>query len=136
MQISGEPRTSSPIATILITDDSPEWRVRVREILRPRPEWQIIGEACDGLEVVRKATELRPDLVVLDIGMRVMNGIQAAERIRKSTPAPKVVFLTQDNDTELRIAALNSSAEGYVLKANAATELFSAIATALSNGHP
>ena len=128
-------RTAFQRATILIADDAPEWRVKVREILRSRREWQIIGEACDGFEAVRKAAELRPDLVLLDIGMPGMNGIEAAERIREGMPVPKIVFLTQDNDTDLKSAALNTGAEGYVVKANAATELFSAIATALSDGH-
>lgn len=135
MRTPEEVQTSSRRATILVADDLPAWRVRVREILLARPEWQIVGEACDGVEVVRKASELRPDLVLLDIGMPVMNGIQAAERLRNATPAPKIVFLTQDNDTELKSAALNAGAEGYVLKANAATELLSAVETALRNGH-
>ena len=69
-----EPRSSSALATILVSDDLAQWRARVREILCRWPEWQIIGEACDGLEVVRKAAEMRPDPVLLDIGMPVMNG--------------------------------------------------------------
>lgn len=128
-------RNSPKRATIVIADDSREWRVRVREILLARPEWQVADEAGDGFEAVQKAIELLPDLVLLDIGMPVMNGLQAAEGIRKATPVPKIVFLTQNNDTELRSAALNAGAEGYVLKVNAATELFSAIETALNNGH-
>lgn len=135
MQTLEELGTSSQRATILIADDFPEWRVQVREILMAQPEWQIVGEACDGFEVVRKAAELCPDLVLLDIGMPLMNGFQAAARIREASRLPKIVFLTQDNDIELRSAALNTGAEGYVLKVNAATELLSAIATALSNGH-
>ena len=135
MQASTEPRTSPPLATLLIADDLPVWRDRVREILMSQPEWQIVGEACDGIEVMQKAAELRPDLVLLDIGMPRMNGIQAAERIREAKPVPKIVFLTQVNDPEVRSAALNGGAEGYVLKAEAATQLAAAIATALGNGH-
>ena len=129
-----ELRNSSARAKILIADDLAEWRARVRGILRGRPEWQIIGEACDGLQVVQKASELRPDLVLLDIGMPVMNGFHAAVKLREAAHVPKIVFLTQDNDPELRSAALTIGAEGYVLKTNAATELLSAISTALRNG--
>lgn len=129
-----EPQSSFAQATILIADDLAEWRAQVREILHGRPEWQIIGEACDGVEVVQKALELRPDLVLLDIGMPVMNGIEAAVKIRDLVPVPQIVFLTQDNDPELRSAALTLGAEGFVLKTNAATELFPVISTALHNG--
>ena len=135
MQMSEERGTSSRRATILIADDFPQWRVQVCKILMARPEWHIVGEACDGFEVVRKAAELCPDLVLLDIGMPGMNGIQAAVRIREASGVTRIVFLSQDNDIEFRSAALNMGADGYVPKVNAATELLSAIATALSNGH-
>ena len=122
-------------ATILIADDVAEWRAWVREILCGKPEWQVVGEACDGVEVVRKTMELRPDLVLLDIGMPRMNGFEAAVKIREAVRVSKIVFLTQDHDPDLRSAALAMGAEGYVSKTNAATELCSAIATALGNGH-
>ena len=120
---------------ILLADDVSEWRARVREILRGRPDWQIIGEACDGIEAIQKASELRPDLVLLDIGMPVMNGLHAAAKIREAVHVPKIVFLTQDNDPDLRSAALTIATDGYVLKSNARTELVSALDTALRNGH-
>jgi DNA-binding NarL/FixJ family response regulator len=112
-----------------------EWRGLVHKILRGQPEWQIIGEACDGLEGVQKALELRPAVVLLDIGMPGMNGIHAAIKISQAIPDTKIVFLTQDNDPELRSAALGLGVEGYVLKTNAATELCPAISTAIRNGH-
>jgi len=123
-------------ATILIADDFAEWRVRVRKILCGRPECQIIGEACDGVKAVQKALGLRPHLVILDIGMPLMNGLQAAVKIRKAVPSTKILFLTQDNDPDLTSAALSTGAEGYVLKMNAASELVSAISTAIRNGCP
>ncbi len=106
-----EPQRSSARATILIADDLPEWRAEVRGILRGRPEWQIIGEACDGLEVVQKASEMHPDLVLLGIGMPVMNGFHAALKIREAAYVPKIVFLTQGNDPELRSADLTIGEE-------------------------
>ncbi len=119
---------------ILIADDFAQWRVRVREILRAaRPEWQIICETLDGFEAVQKTAELLPDVVVLDIGMPRLNGIEAAKRIRQNTPTSKVVFLTQNCEPDVQTAALETSATGYVLKSKA-QELVSAIEAALRNG--
>lgn len=120
---------------ILVADDMAEWRSQVREILCGWSEWQIIGEACDGLEAVQKALKLCPDLVLRDIGMPVMNGFHAAVKIREAAHVSKIVFLTQNDDPELRSAAVTVGADGYVLKTNAATELSSAISIALRNGH-
>ena len=69
---------------VLVADDLPVWRVAVRHLLEARPEWQVI-EACDGREAVEKATELSPDIVLLDIGMPILNGLEAAEKIRAAT---------------------------------------------------
>lgn len=125
----------SPLATILIADDNAEWRARVRELLRQRPEWQIIDEASDGVEALERTRDLCPELVLLDIGMPRMNGLQAAVEIRQAVPTTRILFLTQDNDPDLKTAALNVGAEGYVLKTKAASELFSAISTAIRNGN-
>jgi DNA-binding NarL/FixJ family response regulator len=117
---------------ILIADDSAEWRVRIRSILKTRPELQVIGEAGDGLDAVHTTTALRPDIVLLDIGMPVLNGVEAAKQIRPRSPSSRIVFLTQENDEEIRTAALAAGAEGYVLKANAGSELLPAIEAACS----
>jgi len=76
---------------IVVADDYAEWRVRVRSMLQAQPEWEVIGEACDGVEVVQRAMELRPDIVLLDIGMPIMNGIEAAKRIRQTSPASRII---------------------------------------------
>lgn len=111
--------------------------MRVRKILRERPEWEVIGEACDGFEVVQKAQELQPDVVLLDIGMPMLNGLLAAVKIRRAAPATKIVFLTEDSDVELRSAALAIGVEGYVLKIKAPTDLLPTVSTAIRNGlHP
>jgi len=122
-------------ATILIADESAEWLDRVREILRERPEWQIMCEAFDGSQAVQKTRELRPDIVVLDIGMPVLNGIDAARRIRQASPQSRIVFLTREHDADVRTAALATGATGYLLKATAAKELVPALEAALKNGH-
>ena len=115
---------------ILIADDFAEWRARVREILRERPEWQIV-DACDGLEALQKAAELRPDIVLLDVGMPVLNGIEAAKKIREVAPDSTILFATENSDEDVKAAALATGARGYLLKRNAGTQLLPAIETAL-----
>ena len=128
------PDSSRTIGSILVVDDSAEWRTRVREMLEEHPRWQIIGEACDGFQAIQRAGELHPDLVLLDIGMPVLNGIEAVTHIQQISPQSKVVFLTQESDADIRRSVLDSGANGYVLKTNSATELLPAIDAAL-NGH-
>lgn len=104
-------------------------------MLQARPEWQVIGEACDGLEAVQRTTELQPDIVLLDVGMPMLNGIEAAERIRRNSPTSKIIFVTQESDPDFRIAALSVGAEGYLLKAQAMHELLPAVEALSLNGH-
>jgi len=88
---------------------------------------QIVGEARDGLEVVQKAIELRPDLVLLSLGLPKLTGIQAAKQIRKAIPGVKLLFATQIVDQDMKAEALSSGADGYVLKMDAQRELLPAI---------
>ena len=111
--------------SILVADDFAPWRLQLRDMLR-RPEWHI-AEASDGVEAVKKATELRPDVVLLDIGMPLLNGIETAEKIREATPGSRIIFVTQDGDADVKAAALATGAKGYISKATAAGELLPAI---------
>lgn len=86
----------------------------------------MIGEASDGLEAVTRAQELKPDLIVLDVGLPRLDGIEAANQLCQLIPSAKVVFLTQENDVDLVRKALSNGAQGYVLKTDAG-ELLSAI---------
>ena len=118
---------------ILLVDDSEQWRLVERSILASIPAFRIIGEASNGLEAVEQTSKLSPDIVLLDIGMPLLNGIEAAQQIRKDSPSSRVVFVTQDDDVDLRNEALAIGAEGYVLKVDAVRELLPALQT-LRNG--
>lgn len=118
---------SFPSASVLIVDDFAGWRIQVRQILETRPEWTIVGEAYDGPAAVEKAAEFQPDIIVLDITLPALNGIEAAKLIRQLCPKSAIVFLTQNNDLEIRDAALAVGAAEYVLKVNASRDLCSAI---------
>jgi DNA-binding NarL/FixJ family response regulator len=114
-------------SSILIADDFEGWRRQVRALLRARPEWQVIAEASDGSEAVRRAEELKPDLILLDIGLPKLNGIEAAQRICQVSPSSKIVFLSQNHDLDVVRAALGTGALGYVLKSDARSELLPAV---------
>jgi CheY-like chemotaxis protein len=103
----------------------------VRWLLQGRPEWQIIAEAADGAEAVQKAEELKPDLILLDISLPNLNGIEAALRIGRLSPGSKILFLSQNHDLDVVKAALSTSALGYVLKTHAQSELVPAVDAAL-----
>jgi DNA-binding NarL/FixJ family response regulator len=116
---------------VLLVDDFAIFRSLVAEILNKQPEYHIVGEAGDGLEAVKKAKELQPDLVVLDIGLPELSGIEVARRIRVCSPGSAIVFLTSNNDLELARAGLGIGARGYVLKIDVVTELVVAAKEAL-----
>jgi DNA-binding NarL/FixJ family response regulator len=112
---------------ILLVDDYEPWRNYVRLILKVRSELQVVGEASDGSEALRKAEDLKPDLILLDIGLPKLNGIEAASRMRQVSPDSHILFLSQNNDADVVQAALGTTVRGYVLKAKAGRELLAAI---------
>ena len=112
---------------ILIADDFIDWRRQVRLLLQVRPEWHAISEAADGSEAIQKAEELKPDLILLDIGLPKLNGVEVARRIRQLSPSSKIIFLSQNNDLDIVQAALSAGALGYVHKTEAQSELLSAV---------
>jgi len=118
-------------ATIVVADDYFEWRGKVREMLRQHHEWRIVGDASDGWEAVERASVLQPDVIILDIGLPQMNGIEAARLIRKTCPQTKIVFLSQQTDGAVIDAALAAGGAAFVLKSNAARDLPIAMVSAL-----
>ena len=88
---------------------------------------QVICEVADGLDGVQKAEELKPDLILLDIGLPTLNGIEAARQIRKLAPESKIIFLTQESSADVMQEAISLGACGYVVKARAATNLLAAV---------
>jgi DNA-binding NarL/FixJ family response regulator len=112
-------------------DDYAPWRRFVWSTLQKQPELQVIGEVSDGLEAVRKAQELLPDLILLDIGLPTLNGIEAARRIREHVPKSKILFVSENRSPDIVREALSTRAGGYVVKSDAAGELLPALAAVL-----
>jgi len=120
----------SPIR-ILVVDDFEGWRYEVRLLFQARSQWQIIAEMSDGSEAVQKVADLKPDLIVLDIGLPKLNGIEAARRIRHLSPSSTIVFLSQNNDPDVVRTALSTGALGYVQKTDVRSDLLPAIEAVL-----
>jgi len=112
---------------ILVVDDFKDWLRQVRLLLQSRAECQVIAEASDGLEAVRKAQDMKPDLILLDISLPKLNGIEAARRIRQRSPSSKIIFLSQNSNLDFVRASLGTGALGYVLKTDAGRELLPAV---------
>ena len=122
-----------PSHTVLVVEDFEEFRLSICLTIREKTHCQIIGEASDGLEAVRKAEELQPDLILLDIGLPDLNGFDVARRIRVCSSDSKILFVSQHSDPEMVQAALRLGAHGYLLKSDAA-ELPVAIKTIFQGG--
>jgi DNA-binding NarL/FixJ family response regulator len=112
---------------VLVVDDFEPFRDFVSSTLKKLPEVRIIGEVSDGMEAVEKAQELRPDLILLDIGLPALNGIETARRIRELSPRSKILFVSASDSKEMVEAALRLGAHGYVLKSDAQRELIAAV---------
>lgn len=116
-----------PAKSVLIVEDFPAFRRFITATLGGRPDLNVIGEASDGPEAVLKAVELKPDLILMDIGLPTVNGIETAREIRKLIPSSAIVFLSQESSADVIEAALSTSARGYVVKSKAATQLLAVV---------
>lgn len=120
-----------PVTRILAVEDFVPHRLLVESLLHGQPDLRMIGEVSDGLTAVEKAQELKPDVVLMDIGLPGLNGLEAARRIREVVPDAKIVFLTQESSPEIIQEALHLGAVGYVLKSDVETDLVPALYAAV-----
>jgi len=112
---------------VLVVEDFEPFRRFVCSTLAERTELQVIGEASDGLVAVQKTAKLQPDLILLDIGLPTLNGIEVARRIQKLSPESKILFVSQESSADLVQEAFALGAWGYVVKTHAGSELLAAV---------
>ncbi len=114
---------------VLVVDDHAMFREGIRSLLAGYDDIEILGEATDGKEAVEKTCQLAPQVVLMDIAMPVMGGLEATRRIQKECPNAKVLVLTQHEDSEYILSMIKVGAKGYISKTATASELVSAIRT-------
>src|SRR5438067_9210766 len=112
---------------IFVADDHEVVRKGLMSLLHAQPEWKICGEAGDGRVAVEKAQRLKPDVIILDIGMPSLNGLEATRQILKTNPEAKVLILTLHESEQMVREVLNAGARGFVLKSDAARDLVFAV---------
>ncbi len=112
---------------VLVVDDFEPWRRYVDSKLTASSRWQIAGEASDGFDAIHKAEALRPDLILLDVGLPALNGIAAARRIVARDPDSRILFLSENSSWDIVEAALGAGGHGYVLKTDAGDDLLPAM---------
>jgi DNA-binding NarL/FixJ family response regulator len=112
---------------ILIADDHEVVRHGIRMVLEARPQWEVCGEALNGHEALRMAGELRPDIIIMDITMPVMSGLEAAEQVTKHSPDTKVLIFTMHESQTLPETVRRAGARGYLVKSQAARDLIKAL---------
>jgi DNA-binding NarL/FixJ family response regulator len=115
---------------ILIADDHSVVRAGLRALLESRQGWEVAGEASDGRDAVEKATKLKPDVAVLDIGMPLLNGVEATRRIRSASPTTEILILTMHESDDLVHQVIQAGARGYILKDDADRVLIAAVEAA------
>ncbi len=116
---------------VVVVEDHEQFRRFICSRLEKAPELQVVGIVSDGLAAVQKAEELQPDLILLDIGLPTLNGIEAARRIRKLSARSKILFVSQESSADVVREALGTGAFGYVVKSDAGRELLEAVSAVL-----
>jgi DNA-binding NarL/FixJ family response regulator len=114
---------------LLVADDHKIFRQGIKKLLEEESDLQVVGEAADGREAIKKATELKPDVILMDIAMANLNGLQATRQIKKVLPDTKVIMVTMHKNEEYVLQSFQAGASGYILKEGAVEELVSAIRT-------
>jgi DNA-binding NarL/FixJ family response regulator len=125
-QYSHELRTSMAVR-ILIVDDHPVVRHGLKSLLGDQPGWEVIGEAADGAEALDKTDILNPDVILLDVTMPNMNGLEACRKIHARAPQCEILVITQHDSRQMLREAMSCGARGYIVKSNAARDLLAAV---------
>lgn len=121
---------------ILVVDDSEPVRRGIQTLLRSRKEWLVCGEAADGIEAVEKAKSLRPDLIIMDVSMPNMNGLEAARIILREVRESRILIVSQNDPAIVRQEAIDARAHGFVEKSNIQRDLIARAECILSDHGP
>ena len=113
---------------ILIADDHDLIRKGLRRLIEEHPGWQVCGEARSGREAVEQCVQLQPDVIVIDVSMHDLNGLEATRQIRKSCPKIEVLVITHHDSDEMAAEVMDAGARGYVLKSDSDTDLVHGLA--------
>jgi DNA-binding NarL/FixJ family response regulator len=124
--------SSPPPTRILLADDHPILRAGLRTLIDAQPDMHVVGEAGDGVETIERAKELRPDIIIMDIAMPKMDGLEAMRRIRDLGLPCKMLALTMHAEAEYLFKVLEDGGSGYVLKQGVDSDLFEAIRTVMA----
>ena len=119
------------LVRVLIVDDFPAWRSFVTLQVKRKKAWQVVSQASDGGEAIQQAYEFRPEVVVLDIGLPGLTGLEVAQCILRDLPATKILFLSENRSCEVVQESLRIGASGYVLKSDSAKDFLPAMAAVL-----
>jgi len=119
------------LVRVVVVEDHEQFRRFICSTLEKAPELQVVGIVSDGLAAVQKAEELQPDLILLDIGLPNLNGIEAARRIHQLSPESKMLFVSQESSVDVVREALGTGASGYIVKADAGRELLEGVRAVL-----
>ena len=122
------------MSRVLVVDDHAVIRRGVQRILRSFPEWELCGEAENGQEAIKLAETLKPEIIIMDVSMPVLNGLEATRIIHGLFPTTKILLLTLHSSTELVRTAFRAGARGYVLKSDAEHELVRALNVVVGDG--
>jgi len=120
--------------TVLVADDHPVFRDGLASLLATQPDVEVVGTASDGAEAVRAAVELKPDVVVMDLQMPEMNGIEATRRLSTQLPETKILVFTMGEEDGTVLAAMRAGARGYLVKGASQEEVGRAITTVQAGG--
>lgn len=123
------------VVRILLADDHALVRHGLRRILENRPDFQVVAEAGSGAEAIDMVRQHSPDLVVMDVGMKGLNGLEALSQLRRTAPGTKVLMLSMHSDERYVLRAVREGARGYVLKDCVEDDLISAVSAILDGGH-